>query len=230
MNTLEQKRAVGKYAATLIENGMVVGLGTGSTVKFFVEELGRRVNEEGLDIVGVTTSTRTAEQARTLGIALADVDDVDHIDITVDGADVVDAQLNGIKGGGAALLYEKVVAKNSRRNVWIVDASKVHEALGHFPLPVEVVTYGAEQLCRVFDNHGLHPVLRRTADGEPVKTDNGNEIVDLHLDTIPFPSELANWLANQVGVIEHGLFLNVADEVIVGGDEIQVLKSPALMY
>ena len=170
MNTLEQKRAAGKYAATLIENGMVVGLGTGSTVKFFVEELGRRVNEEGLDIVGVTTSTRTAEQARTLGIALADVDDVDHIDITVDGADVVDAQLNGIKGGGAALLYEKVVAKNSRRNVWIVDASKVHEELGHFPLPVEVVTYGAEQLCRVFDNHGLHPVLRRTADGEPVKT------------------------------------------------------------
>ena len=146
----QQKKAAGEYAASLVENGMVVGLGTGSTVRYFVDRLGERVANEGLDIVGVTTSNRTAHQARCLGIPLADVDAVDYIDLTVDGADAVDPQLNGIKGGGAALLYEKVVAKNSKRNIWIVDGSKQHAELGHFPLPVEVVSYGEQQLCRCF--------------------------------------------------------------------------------
>lgn len=207
----QQKKAAGEYAASLVENGMVVGLGTGSTVRYFVDRLGERVANEGLDIVGVTTSNRTAHQARCLGIPLADVD-------------AVDPQLNGIKGGGAALLYEKVVAKNSKRNIWIVDGSKQHAELGHFPLPVEVVSYGEQQLCRLFKKHNLNPILRLDEDGRPLTTDNGNNIIDLHLDTIPFPEELATWLSNQVGVVEHGLFLNVCDEVIVGGDEIQVLK------
>ena len=142
---MNMKEMVGKQAATYIESGMTVGLGTGSTAYYFVEEIGRRVKEEGLDIIGVTTSKRTKEQAEKLGIPLKSVDEVDFIDVTVDGADEIAPDFSGIKGGGGALLFEKIVAEQSKRIIWIVDESKMVDYLGRFPLPVEVIPYGSEQ-------------------------------------------------------------------------------------
>lgn len=210
------KKAAGIEAAKLVENGMVVGLGTGSTVRFLVDELGRRVQEEGLQFTGVTTSRRTQEQAEGYGIKIVDVDDVDHIDVTIDGADEVDKNFDGIKGGGAALLWEKIVATNSNRIVWIVDETKVVDTIGAFPLPVEVIPFGAGHVISRFKERGYNPVLRLDADGQPVRTDEKNYVVDLHLNRIDHPSELAEDLINTVGVVEHGLFLNMVDMVIVG--------------
>ena len=210
------KKAAGIEAAKLIENGMIAGLGTGSTVRFLVDELGRRVQEEGLQFTGVTTSRRTQEQAESYGITIVDIDDVDHVDVTIDGADEVDKDFNGIKGGGAALLWEKIVAINSDRIVWIVDESKVVDTIGKFPLPVEVIPFGAGQVVRKFEERGYKPVLRLDAEGKPVRTDENNYVVDLHLDRIEHPQDLADDLINTVGVVEHGLFLNMVDTVIVG--------------
>ena len=148
------KKAAGIEAAKLIQNGMIAGLGTGSTVRFLVDELGRRVKEEGLEFTGVTTSRRTQEQAEGYGIKIVNIDDVDHIDVTIDGADEVDKNFNGIKGGGAALLWEKIVATNSNKIVWIVDESKVVDTIGKFPLPVEVIPFGAGQVVKKFEAKG----------------------------------------------------------------------------
>ena len=210
------KKAPASKAAKLIQNGMIAGLGTGSTVRFLVDELGRRVQEEGLEFTGVTTSRRTQEQAEGYGIKIVDIDDVDHIDVTIDGADEVDKNFNGIKGGGAALLWEKIVATNSNKIVWIVDESKVVDTIGKFPLPVEVIPFGAGQVVKRFEARGYKPVLRLDAEGKPVRTDENNYVVDLHLDRIEHPEALADDLINTVGVVEHGLFLHMVDQVIVG--------------
>lgn len=213
------KKEAGIAAAQLVKDGMVAGLGTGSTVKFLVDELGRRVKEEGLEFTGVTTSRRTQEQAEGYGIKIVDIDDVDRIDLTIDGADEVDANFNGIKGGGAALLWEKIVAVNSDKIVWIVDSSKVVDVIGKFPLPVEVIPFGWSHVFKRFEERGYKPVLRLDADGEPVRTDERNYVIDLHLERIDNPQELAEDLINTVGVVEHGLFLNMVNEVIVGDPE-----------
>ena len=210
------KKAAGIEAAKLVENGMTAGLGTGSTVRFFVDELGRRVKEEGLEFTGVTTSRRTKEQAEGYGIRIVDIDQVDHIDVTIDGADEVDKNFNGIKGGGAALLWEKIVAVNSRRIVWIVDESKVVDTIGRFPLPVEVIPFGERHVLDRFKERGYNPVLRMDGQGQPVPTDEHNHIIDLHLERIEHPQDLAQDLITTVGVVEHGLFLNMVDTVIVG--------------
>ena len=210
------KKAAGIEAAKLVENDMIVGLGTGSTVRFFVDELGRRVQEEGLTFTGVTTSLRTKEQAEGYGITIVDVDDVDHIDITIDGADEVDKNFDGIKGGGAALLWEKIVATNSRKIVWIVDESKVVDTIGRFPLPVEVIPFGERHVLDRFKERGYEPVLRLDDQGQPVLTDEHNHVIDLHMEKIEHPEDLAQDLITTVGVVEHGLFLNMVDTVIVG--------------
>lgn len=210
------KQMVGIESATYIKDGMTVGLGTGSTAFYMVEELGRRIKEEQLDIIGVTTSKATQEQALALGIPLKSIDDVDHVDITIDGADEISADFQGTKGGGAALLFEKIVATNSKENIWIVDESKMVEHLGAFPLPVEVIPYGSQQLLKLFTEKQLNPTIRQTNEGAPLLTDSGNYIIDLHLEKIDAPSELGSWLDHQVGVVEHGLFLNIATRVIVG--------------
>ena len=193
------KKAAGIEAAKLVHNGMIAGLGTGSTVRFLVDELGRRVQEEGLQFTGVTTSRRTQEQAESFGIKIVDIDDVDHIDVTIDGADEVDKDFNGSKGGGAE--------------------SKVVDTIGKFPLPVEVIPFGAGQVVKKFEAKGYKPVLRLDADGKEVRTDENNFVVDLHFDRIAHPSELAEDLINTVGVVEHGLFLNMVDTVIVGNPD-----------
>ena len=198
--------------------GMIVGLGTGSTAYYFVAELGRRIKEEGLQITAVTTSSVTYEQAEGLGIPLKAIDDVEVVDLTVDGADEVDPALNGIKGGGGALLMEKIVATNSKDCIWIVDESKQVETLGAFKLPVEVVQYGAENLFRHFEKTGYSPAYREK-DGQRFVTDQGNFIIDLDLKVIPDAEALAEELDRTVGVVDHGLFLGMVSKVIVGKPE-----------
>ena len=139
----------------------------------------------------MTTSRRTQEQAEGYGIKIVDIDDVDHIDITIDGADEVDKNFNGIKGGGAALLWEKIVATNSNKIVWIVDESKVVDTIGKFPLPVEVIPFGAGHVIKQFEAKNYKPVLRLDADGKEVRTDENNFVVDLHLERIDHPQDLA---------------------------------------
>ena len=210
------KKLAGLKAAEFVKDGMVVGLGTGSTAYYFVEELGRRVREEGLQITGVTTSSATTKQAESLGIPLKSIDEVDWIDLTVDGADEVSADFDGIKGGGGALLMEKVVAVATRHYIWVVDESKLVDQLGAFKLPVEVVQYGADQLFRRFEKAGYQPSFR-LQDGQRYITDMQNFIIDLDLGSIENPIALARELDHVVGVVEHGLFNQMVDQVIVAG-------------
>jgi ribose 5-phosphate isomerase A len=212
----ELKKQVGIEAAKYVKNEMIVGLGTGSTVSYMINELGRRIKEENLKIIGVTTSKATSKQAQALGIPLKVIDEVEYVDLTIDGADEISEDFHGIKGGGGALLFEKIVASYSRQNIWIVDESKLVKQLGAFPLPVEVVRYGTEQLYRFFKNKGYHPRFRTTNDGKKFITDSGNYIIDLHLEIIADPIILGKELDNLVGVVEHGLFLNMVNKVIVG--------------
>ena len=160
----------------------------------FVEEIGRRVKEEGLEIVGVTTSLATKKQAEALGIPLKSVDEVDYIDVTIDGADEIAPDFSGIKGGGGALLFEKIVAEQSKSVIWIVDESKMVDYLGRFPLPVEVVPYGSEQLFKRFEALGYKPTFRER-DGERYLTDSKNYIIDL--DVYPIKDPIAFWRKNQ---------------------------------
>ena len=212
------KQMAGIEAAKYVEDGMIVGLGTGSTAKFMVDEIGRRVKEEGLSIVGVTTSKQTERQAQALGIPLKGIDEVPYVDLTIDGADEISEDFQGIKGGGAALLFEKIVATYSKKCIWIVDESKLVKKLGKFPLPVEVVPYGSQQLVRLFEEKGYSPILRTTTDGETLITDGGHYIIDLHLEKIDDPIALGAYLDQLVGVVEHGLFLQIVSTVIVGGE------------
>ena len=219
------KKMAGIKAAEFVTDGMVVGLGTGSTAYYFVEEIGRRIKEEGLQIIAVTTSSVTSQQAEGLGIPLKSIDEVDLVDVTVDGADEVDPNFNGIKGGGGALLMEKVVATPTKNYIWVVDESKLVEKLGAFKLPVEVVPYGAEQVFRRFERAGYKPSFRQK-DGQRFVTDMQNFIIDLDLGVIENPVEFARELDHIVGVVEHGLFNQMVDKVIVAGKAgVQVLEA-----
>lgn len=209
----------GVAAAQYIKSGMTVGLGTGSTVFYMVEEVGRRVKEEGLSIECVVTSEKTRRQAEQLNIPLKNLDEVGQIDLTIDGADEISADYQGIKGGGAALLFEKIVATYSRKNLWIVDDSKMVKYLGAFPLPVEVVPFGCGQLYKLFKNKGYAPAFRKQTNGDYLETDGGHYIVDLHLEEIKEPRALAKELSETPGVVEHGLFIDVVNSIIIGSSE-----------
>lgn len=213
------KQRVGDQAASYVTDGMIVGLGTGSTAYFMIEALGKRVKEEGLSIIGVPTSKASEQQARQLGIPIKTIDEVPYVDLTIDGADEIGPNWIGIKGGGGALLFEKIVANYSKQVLWIVDSSKIVPHLGAFPLPVEVIPYGSEQLMHLFQLEGLSPKLRLKEDQTPFITDSGHFIIDLHLSHIKHPRPLAQWLTEQVGVVEHGLFIDVMSEVLVGTQE-----------
>lgn len=218
------KEMVGNKAAEFVKDGMVVGLGTGSTAYYMVEAVGKRVRKEGLSITGVTTSHRTADHAKELGIPLKDINEVEFIDVTIDGADEISDDYQGIKGGGGAHLFEKMVANHSNEVIWIVDDSKLVHKLGAFPLPVEVVKFGCQQVFRLFEKEDMDPSFRKDESGGLYLTDSGNYIIDLHLKQIDNPHELATWLDSLTGVVEHGLFLDCVTKVIVGTEEGPVVK------
>lgn len=216
--TREMKRTVGIEAARMVGQGDVVGLGTGSTAEFMIEELGRRVREEGLDIVGIPTSFDAAVLARGNGIPTGTLDDVDRVDIAVDGADEVDPAMNLIKGRGAAHLREKIVDGMAERFIVIVDESKLVERLGtKSPVPLEVLPMAAQPVMRAVEAMGGEPVLRMAVhkDG-PVITDQGNMVVNARFDGIDDPGEMERALNNVPGILENGLFVGLATEILVG--------------
>lgn len=219
MNQDDLKALVGKKAVDWISDGMTIGLGTGSTVRYMVEALAEKIKKEHLTITGVVTSKETANLATSLGIPLKSVDEIDYIDLTIDGADEISSDFQGIKGGGAALLFEKIVAKNSKKNLWIVDQSKLTKDLGNFPLPVEVIPYGSQKIFERFEAQNFAPTFRTVEDGTKVKTDSENYIIDLHLKKIDDPFKLAKYLKQQIGVVEHGLFLDTVNTIIVGSPD-----------
>lgn len=219
----QEKRLAAARAVGLVENGMTVGLGTGSTAAHAVRLLGLKVSE-GLRLRGVATSEATRRLALECGIALADPGDVGHLDLTIDGADEVDPDLNLIKGGGGALLREKIVAAASERLIIIVDSSKLVERLGRFALPVEVVRFGWQWVARGIETLGGSPVLRVTA-GQPFATDEGHYILDCAFGAVADPGRLSATLDALPGLVEHGLFVGMADTVIVGrGERTDVLR------
>lgn len=215
----DAKRRAAARAAEFVGDGMRLGLGTGSTAAFFVECLAARVRD-GLKIVGVPTSDATRRQAERLGVPLSTLDETPDLDLTIDGADEFDSHRRLIKGGGGALLREKIVATASARMIVIADASKRVAMLGRFPLPVEVDRFGVEstrrQIARVLTDLGLpaDPRLRRR-DGHAFVTDGGHAIFDCALGAIPAPETLAARLTAIPGVVEHGLFLGLATTIIV---------------
>ncbi|HEX7063543.1 MAG TPA: ribose-5-phosphate isomerase RpiA [Bacillales bacterium] len=214
---LNEKKAAGEAAAAYVEDGMTVGLGTGSTVRYTTEKLAERMKEEGLRIQGVPTSRATRELAEKLGIPLVSLDQVEVVDVTIDGADEIDGDLNGIKGGGGALLLEKIVASASRRNIWVGDSKKWVDQLGEFPLPVEVIPFSFPVVFRKLQQKGMNPIVRKNGE-DRFLTDSGNWIVDLHLGAIEDPQELEIWLNLLPGVVENGLFLQRADLALISQD------------
>lgn len=218
------KRAAAERAASLVESGMKLGLGTGSTAALFVSALARRVREEGLSVVGVPTSEATKAHAEREGIPLTTLDETPELDLTIDGADELDDRLRLIKGGGAALLREKIVAAASRRMLVIADGSKRVATLGRYPLPIEVVPFGLEATRRAIAQAARQAgasgdLVVRMKDGAPLLTDGGHYIVDAHLQRIDDPEALADGLNRVPGVVEHGLFLGLATGAVLATDQ-----------
>jgi ribose 5-phosphate isomerase A len=229
MTSDDQKRAAAARAAEFVEAGMALGLGTGSTAEHFVRELGKRV-KTGLKVRATSTSERTEALAREAGIPVFTLDELGVPDITVDGADEVDAELRLIKGGGGALLREKVVASASKRMIVIADGSKRVAALGAFPLPVEIVTFAPQttmrRIAEAAARAGCRGNLTHLRGGEhPFRTDQGNYIADVACEFIPNPDELARALCAIPGVVEHGLFIGLCQTLILGhGTGVEVVE------
>jgi ribose 5-phosphate isomerase A len=216
------KYAAALCAADFVQDGMRVGLGTGSTTAWLIRKLGARVRHEGLRIIAVPTSTRSAQLAREVGINVVSLDEARWLDLTIDGADEFDTELTLIKGGGGALLQEKIVATASDQMIVIADAAKEVKTLGAFPLPVEVVPFGwqaskalVEEILASMDVMGRQSSLRMNGTS-PYVTDEGNYILDLNLGRIGNPRQLAMVLNQVPGVVENGLFVDIADQVVIG--------------
>lgn len=220
---MNEKKQAGEYAAGYVKNGMTIGLGTGTTVYFTLVKISEMI-KQGMMIKGVATSSDTARIANSLHIPLLDLNETDHIDLTIDGADEIDPQFNGIKGGGGALLREKLVANASDKIVWVASHNKLVQKLGKFPLPVEVVSFGSEHTGRLLEKENLHPVLRKTKTGKTFFTDSGNVIFDLHVEEISNPGKLAEMLKQLTGVVEHGLFLDHPNVVVTGVNDSVVIR------
>ena len=221
MTSDDLKKAAARAAVAHVSSGMKLGLGTGSTAKHFVDALGDKV-KQGLDIACVPTSEATRRQAENLGIKLTTLDETPVLDVTVDGADELDDRLRLIKGGGGALLREKIVASSSRKMIVIADASKRVATLGKFPLPVEIVPFGLKATAIKIDqafawtrNEG--PTSLRIRDGKPFVTENGNVILDCALGRIENVEKLAAALSSIPGVVDHGLFIDMASLAIIAG-------------
>ena len=219
------KFVASRRAADFVEDGMRVGLGTGSTAAWLVKYLGRRVRDEGLKIRAVPTSTRTAELARQVGIEVISLDEAGWLDLTIDGADEFDPNLNLIKGGGGAHLQEKIVASASDQMIVIADAAKDVATLGAFPLPLEVIRFGGastrtlvERVLAEMDVEGRETTLRMAGD-QPFLTDEGNHVLDLHLKRIGDARALSLALNQIPGVVENGLFLGICNKVVIGFED-----------
>jgi ribose 5-phosphate isomerase A len=218
------KRQAAARALEHVRDGMKLGLGTGSTARHFVELLGERVRA-GLNVIGVPTSEATRVDALRCGIPLATLDDIDRLDLTVDGADEIDPALNVIKGGGGALLREKIVATASDRMIVIADDTKWVEVLGRFPLPIEVIPFGLaatqRAISKAFAEGGVsgQMVVRKGRDGHVFVTDGGHWIVDAHLGRIADAPRLAGLLTSIPGVVEHGLFIGLASTAMLAGSQ-----------
>lgn len=225
--TDEEKLAAARASVRFVHDGQIVGLGTGSTATAAIRLLGEQV-QKGLKIVGIPTSQRSRELAESLGIPLATLDDYQQIDVTIDGADEFDPKLRLIKGGGGALLREKVVASASKLVVIVADSGKQVEVLGKFPLPVEVIPFAQALIAERVTALGASVTLRQYAYGNPFVTDEGHHILDCHFGQIPDPPSLACRLSKMPGIVEHGLFIDMADLVIVAkGSEIVELRREA---
>ena len=213
----KEKELAAKEAVKFIRDNQIVGLGTGSTAKYAVKEIGDMV-KKGLKIKGVPTSDKTKELANTLNIPLIDINEIDFIDITIDGADEFTSDRILIKGGGGALLKEKIVASMTKEEIIIADSSKLVDRLGKFPLPIEVIPFAANYVMRELTKiQGIGKI--RIKDNSTFITDEGNYIIDTDFGIISDPAHLSNYLNNIVGVVAHGLFINLAKKVIVGLSE-----------
>lgn len=212
--SINVKQLAAEKAVEFVKDGMKIGLGTGSTAYWAINKLGERVSE-GLKITAVATSRASEEQARELGIPIVAFGDIDSLDLTIDGADELDSSLQLIKGGGGALLREKIVASNSTRMIVIADESKVVNTLGKFPLPVEIVPFAWEWTVAELAKLGCNPELRRSGE-ELYKTDNGNYIADCRFEVIESAPKLALTIQSIPGLVEHGLFIGIAEMAIVG--------------
>ena len=219
MEREELKKIAGEKAVEHIEDGMIVGLGTGSTVEYTLRKLGTLVRD-GLKIKGIPTSIHTQRIAKEEKIPLTTLEENPVIDVTIDGADEVDSDMSLIKGGGGALLREKVIAFNSKKVIIVIDDSKVVKALGiDFPLPVEVVKFGWTSTKKTLEDFGCNVELRKIMGEEPFITDNSNYILDCEFERIAEPEQLEIDMNNIPGVVENGLFIGLVDEVIVGGKQ-----------
>ncbi|WP_068619475.1 ribose-5-phosphate isomerase RpiA [Paenibacillus tuaregi] len=212
------KQAAGYLAAGWVEDGMKVGLGTGSTAYFAIEKLGERV-ASGLRIKAIATSKASEDLARKFNIPLLQASEVKRLDIAIDGADELDAALNLIKGGGAALLREKLVAKHSDRFIVVADGSKVVDRLGAFKLPIEVVPFCYEWTLGSLQERYDVPFALRVKEGQTVVTDNGNYIIDAAFGQIASPRQLAEELKQMTGIVDHGLFIGIAEQAVVGYED-----------
>jgi len=221
---MSEKQIAAEKAIEFVNNGMILGLGSGSTAAFFIKKLGEQV-KRGLKITGVSTSNAATNLALSNNIPLVSIEEVSEIDLTVDGADEVDPEFNGIKGGGGALLYEKIIASISKEIIWVVDSTKLVKRLGKFPLPVEIVTFGHTHTLKRLKDAGYNPSLR-VRNGELFPSDGNNFIADLELKVIDNPVELEKKLKILRGVIETGLFVNAPDKVIIGeNNTIKILEN-----
>jgi ribose 5-phosphate isomerase A len=220
----QEKEAAARASLRFLKDGQVVGLGTGSTAAYFIKLLGEEV-KKGLRIRGIPTSVRSGELAMSLGIPVITLDDCQEIDVTVDGADEVDPQLRLIKGGGGALLREKIVASATRQMIVVADESKQVQRLGKFPLPVEVIRFAEALIAKRISALGAEVQLRRDGAGNAFLTDQNNHILDCRFGEIGDPGTLARQLSDMPGVVEHGLFIGMASLALFArGSEIVELR------
>jgi ribose 5-phosphate isomerase A len=214
---MNAKQAAAHKAVQYIKDGMIVGLGTGSTAYWAIQYLGEKV-KQGMRITAIATSGETERLALECGIKVSEMDAVDYIDIDIDGADEIDRRLNLIKGGGGALLREKIVAAGSKTFIVIADGSKMVEMLGQFPLPVEIIPFGWQHTARHLALLGCQTTLRQK-EAKPFITDNGNYILDCQFGPIPDPAVLQQQINNTPGVVENGLFVKMATRIVIGYDD-----------
>lgn len=214
---MEQKKIAAEKATEYIEDGMILGLGTGTTAYYMIKKVGELV-AKGMNIKAIATSKSTEELAKELNIPLLSIDEVENIDLAIDGVDEIDNYFNAIKGGGGALFREKMVASLAKKVIWIMDESKLVDAIGEFPLPVEILPYGYTHTLKKLTDNSLNPVLR-VRNGKIFTTDNGNYIVDLHIGKPINIDDILKTLNNITGVLEVGLFINICDRIIVGTDD-----------